>query len=307
MAETSYGFTGEWTDGMGLVNLRARYYAPSDGRFVSQDAWDGDEEIPMSANLWLYVYGNPTTLTDPSGLAPVNSNNTGNYIQMDLTGWIPLELNGWVNHPVVLNLRNDTQDVETLLYENAPLCGNSKESVLNLYLSNEARKIRFLQDYHGGGQLKDIKLSIQRRIGPKIALCTSQFSCRWVDYSVPGNILFGYIREAIEAPKLVSDLAGGGLEFLDNVRNRIRGETFQWQIEWVWSGSWGDNPDDYQGVTLGEELWKKHRDSVTRANFESLLRSYLYKLQAPINNTPNIAPKWEENRYLPGDFDYFGG
>jgi len=25
---TAYGFTGEWTDGTGLVHLRARYYAP---------------------------------------------------------------------------------------------------------------------------------------------------------------------------------------------------------------------------------------------------------------------------------------
>ena len=67
MAETSYGFTGEWTDGMGLVNLRARYYAPGDGRFVSRDLWEGNSQLPLSYNSWLYGYDNPIIHVDPSG------------------------------------------------------------------------------------------------------------------------------------------------------------------------------------------------------------------------------------------------
>jgi RHS repeat-associated protein len=68
MAETSYGYTGEWTDGMGLVNLRARYYSPTQGRFVSQDTWKGEQSQPQSYNLWLYAYANPTINTDPTGM-----------------------------------------------------------------------------------------------------------------------------------------------------------------------------------------------------------------------------------------------
>ena len=68
MAETAYGFTGEWTDGIGLVNLRARYYAPSDGRFLSKDPWQGSNIRPQSLNQWVYAEGNPTLLEDPSGL-----------------------------------------------------------------------------------------------------------------------------------------------------------------------------------------------------------------------------------------------
>jgi len=67
MAETSYGFTGEWTDAMGLVNLRTRYYAPGDGRFVSRDTWKGDYNDPHSLNKWAYVEGNPINSTDPAG------------------------------------------------------------------------------------------------------------------------------------------------------------------------------------------------------------------------------------------------
>lgn len=40
-AASAYGFTGEWTDNTGLVYLRARYYAPGAGRFISKDTWAG--------------------------------------------------------------------------------------------------------------------------------------------------------------------------------------------------------------------------------------------------------------------------
>ena len=76
MAETSYGFTGEWTDGMGLVNLRARYYAPGDGRFVSRDLWSGEQLFPGSYNQWVYVNNNPIRYTDPTGLCLWDMNST---------------------------------------------------------------------------------------------------------------------------------------------------------------------------------------------------------------------------------------
>jgi len=62
-----YGFTGEWTDATGLVHLRARYYAPGMGRFMTKDPWGGDAMQPMSFNPWLYVFSNPVNYTDPTG------------------------------------------------------------------------------------------------------------------------------------------------------------------------------------------------------------------------------------------------
>ena len=50
-----------------MVYLRARWYAPPDGRFISRDLWDGDHNRPLSYNAWLYTYGNPINWTDPSG------------------------------------------------------------------------------------------------------------------------------------------------------------------------------------------------------------------------------------------------
>jgi len=65
---TSYGFTGEWTDATGLVHLRARYYAPGQGRFISKDMWERDYYKPLSLNGWNYVEANPINYIDPSGL-----------------------------------------------------------------------------------------------------------------------------------------------------------------------------------------------------------------------------------------------
>jgi RHS repeat-associated protein len=64
---TSFGFTGEQTDGNGLIFLRARYYDPRQGRFLQRDPWSGGYYIPISYNPWLYVYANPIISSDPSG------------------------------------------------------------------------------------------------------------------------------------------------------------------------------------------------------------------------------------------------
>src|SRR5215208_4952377 len=50
-----------------LVYLRARYYAPGMGRFLSKDTWGGDYNRPISVNRWIYAEGNPVNYTVPSG------------------------------------------------------------------------------------------------------------------------------------------------------------------------------------------------------------------------------------------------
>mgnify|MGYP001019216780 CR=1 FL=1 len=67
---THYGFTGERTDPSGLTYLRARYYNPTDGRFMNRDTWSGDVNKPLSLNRWLYSYANPIKYVDPSGYKP---------------------------------------------------------------------------------------------------------------------------------------------------------------------------------------------------------------------------------------------
>ncbi len=65
---SNYGFTGEWTDATGLEYLRARYYAPGQGRFVTRDMWPGDPTRPESLHKWVYASDNPVNVVDPTGL-----------------------------------------------------------------------------------------------------------------------------------------------------------------------------------------------------------------------------------------------
>ena len=63
-----FRFAGEqWDSDLGLYYLRARYYNPSDGRFVSTDTFEGSQSDPLSLHKYLYCHGNPINGTDPSG------------------------------------------------------------------------------------------------------------------------------------------------------------------------------------------------------------------------------------------------
>jgi RHS repeat-associated protein len=66
--QTDYAFTGEMYDaGTGLVFLRARYYNPTDGRFLNRDVWGGNIQNPQTMNSYNYGLNSPMIYTDPSG------------------------------------------------------------------------------------------------------------------------------------------------------------------------------------------------------------------------------------------------
>lgn len=66
-----FGFTGEQQDGSsGLTYLRARYYDPSLGRFLTPDNIIPDITNGQSLNAYAYVYNDPINLVDPSGHVP---------------------------------------------------------------------------------------------------------------------------------------------------------------------------------------------------------------------------------------------
>ena len=68
----SWGYTGESRDShTGLNYHRARWYAPTTGRFISEDplGWPGDDQ----GNLYRYVSNNPMVYVDPTGYCKVNA------------------------------------------------------------------------------------------------------------------------------------------------------------------------------------------------------------------------------------------
>ncbi|MFN8496435.1 MAG: RHS repeat-associated core domain-containing protein [Anaerolineae bacterium] len=60
-------FTGQQLDETQLYFMRARYYDPALGRFISRDTFAGDSEDPASLHPYIYAASNPLNLVDPSG------------------------------------------------------------------------------------------------------------------------------------------------------------------------------------------------------------------------------------------------
>ncbi len=61
-------YSGEQYDSdLGLYYLRARYYNPATGRFLSHDPEDGNANDPASLHKYLYANGDPVNGFDPRG------------------------------------------------------------------------------------------------------------------------------------------------------------------------------------------------------------------------------------------------
>jgi RHS repeat-associated protein len=64
----NYLYRGEQYDqDLGLYYLRARYYNPNTGRFMSRDPEDGDETDPKTLHKYVYANGDPVNAVDPTG------------------------------------------------------------------------------------------------------------------------------------------------------------------------------------------------------------------------------------------------
>jgi RHS repeat-associated protein len=76
----NYMYRGEQYDSdLALYYLRARYYNPATGRFLSRDPEDGKPNDPQSLHKYLYASGDPVNRIDPSG--------RGDLIEVSLDDW----------------------------------------------------------------------------------------------------------------------------------------------------------------------------------------------------------------------------
>jgi len=64
----NYLYAGQqWDPDLGHYYLRARYYNPNTGRFLTLDTYGGDSSDPPSLHKYLYVANNPINAIDPDG------------------------------------------------------------------------------------------------------------------------------------------------------------------------------------------------------------------------------------------------
>ena len=70
-----FRYSGEYFDGeTGSYYLRARYYDPATGRFLTEDGYGFMQyDDPLSLNLYTYCHNNPVMFSDPSGNNPATA------------------------------------------------------------------------------------------------------------------------------------------------------------------------------------------------------------------------------------------
>jgi RHS repeat-associated protein len=77
--EVSWGpsfYRGEQYDSdLALYYLRARYYNPATGRFMSRDPEDHSRRNPNELHKYLYAHGDPINAVDPTGRWPRSRGN----------------------------------------------------------------------------------------------------------------------------------------------------------------------------------------------------------------------------------------
>lgn len=130
--DNPFKYTGEIYDvETGLYYLRARYYDPTIGRFISEDSFEGQVNNPLSLNQYAYVRNNPLIYVDPSGHLVVGAygeaqgafilggyGNIGAYIDDNFNfliaysygGQFQTNISGSLSSGIVYNPRMDTVD-----------------------------------------------------------------------------------------------------------------------------------------------------------------------------------------------------
>jgi RHS repeat-associated protein len=305
-AQTSYGFTGEYTDSTGDIYLRARYYNPNDGRFLTKDTWGGQANHPLSLNRWNYTEGNPINFTDPSGHYSVGisgallglgqlqylnfvigenifasiidcstsvysqSQNQGRYPSYDLTGYLALAMTEHGKDWRVKAIANTLVTAEAIKHVNAP-------TAIALWLSAYVA----FRELEGSEKVWDIKVGIKRELQTDgVILCGNGHNCKWVDYSTPGNIHFGYIAYRAKINYFVAAVAGGVLEQIDLDKQGLPLELL-YCFQNAFPGQC-DNPQDQAAVDFGYMLGEKYKNGISDAQLRMELNTYaLWGFQKP--------------------------
>ncbi len=126
----AFRYCGEYYDTeTGTVYLRARYYNPTTGRFISRDSFAGKLNDPLSLNLYTYCHNNPIRYIDPSGHSIISNaiNNVKKAVQNKISSTqkaISNAANNIANYAknALTNAKISNSDVDNKNNSGAPGC-----------------------------------------------------------------------------------------------------------------------------------------------------------------------------------------
>jgi RHS repeat-associated protein len=333
---TPFGFARELQQS-GDLYLRARWYTPSSGQFVSKDPFAGMAEMPYSLNPYQYAYSNPVLLTDATGERPGVPINA-----RDVTLWLYLEMRQNVDDARLQQIRNYNSEGNELtkraiihpfkkcleaILASAYSSSIALQNIQNIEEETKLQLIAASTAYASGGlgfyglvadqKPWDFKHSILRLLGSGVTLCGNQGCKNDVEYSVPGNIHFGFVAGEAGYSGGISLLGAGVAEASDPAHDpeKAAAKNVAYTGPYDPSGKFdvrinsdgfgikfyniGDDPKDAAAVRFGLDLHRKYGRSLTFATFSQELSSVLPSLASaapfpqPVLST--ITKDWPYN------------
>jgi len=306
---TDFTYTGQKsnTDDFGLMYYVARFYDPALGRFTSADTVVPE---PLASGAWdryAYNINNPIKYTDPTGHGYCDSANAdpelcdGNPNDEDLgpggsedpwPPFIPPAPGSDVTEYLVNEMNAGLEffaDADKLFEDMLTSCldyaGGHTDACYGNHL---ARLLSSHLEYFGNGGLYDIKRKMLTQIGFATILCGGR-GCEWLDYSVAGNILFGYLSGARGVPQGISWGAGGLRQSLDDgaIKNL---------------SAYGDDPADKAAVDFGYALYQKYPEGITLDQFKDELTADILASFQQVNADIFAQAIPQENAWATGHF-----
>ena len=182
----------------------------------------------------------------------------------DLTNWLYRELTEAIKTPEVRVLRALTRSTNPLKWATA--------------LEGWASLVR---DRHRW----DFKHRIEDELRSKaIAFHTADGTPYAVEYSVPGNVFYGYVGHSI-FPGWLLHLGAGWAEGRDPshvgdiywYRARVCGKDYGFYFNWNWAGTLNDDPEDYRMIESGIQLWRTYEGGLEESQFVQKLEENRYQ------------------------------
>ncbi len=148
-----YGYNAESTNtNTGFQYLRARYYSPATGTFISEDTEAGSRENPLTRNLYGYVVNNPINYVDPSGKFWKKLWNKAKKVVKKSANWVNDNIIKPVKKFVTKSVSTVAETVTNWLSEGSSFGGGSLRGSI---VGGGARNYNYNRsDYSGSNQYR---------------------------------------------------------------------------------------------------------------------------------------------------------
>jgi RHS repeat-associated protein len=313
-----YQYTGEAWDGeVELLYLRARYYRPEVGRFLSKDPVMPDAQDPSGSQAWVYVGNNPVNATDPSGMAPFSGAYDAPAGSTERS-WDDRNLTWWLYQELVTNVDGpEASQIRRLWNSRNPL---DKAAGAQKWINLVADGCRW-----------DFKDRIHDLVGDTIMLrhiAGGRVGYRWYEYSVPGNIFFGWMGMAVGLPDWMLHVGAAYAEVTDPEYQRkgdctitehvshqleidLLGAECELELDVCVNPHWWrtilEEPGDFWNVEFGIQLFKAHGPHLGFEQLYAFLGEKGWWLTEASQTPGNLGRQWNmDYPYQPGYFNGLG-